>query len=182
MRQGTLDGLEPATDSGALKLVGDKGAKNYDPAEAEKLAAAILVANPKVKAFMVGAGPMANGVINAIKAVGREGEVDVIGLDPDPIAAQNIMLGLQKAAVVKNPHDEMKLGCVAVISALNGDPMPTDVFDGVWDLSTPPMPFHDVPLSVINKDTIQEAIDADVLTKDEACDGIPSDVGGICAQ
>jgi ABC-type xylose transport system substrate-binding protein len=174
MQKGAVENLQDSIDSGALKLVGNKGAKNYDPAEAEKIAQAILVANPNVKAFMVGTAPMADSVIKAIKAAGKEGQIDVMGLDADPVAAQNLLLGTQKAAIVKNPHDEMKLACVAVIAALNDDPIPTDVFDGIWDLDTPPMPYHDVPLSVITKETLQEAIDADVLTKEEACEGIPA--------
>lgn len=182
IRKGALEGLQEATDSGVINLVADKGAKNYDPAEAEKLAAAVLVADPDVEAFMVGTAPMANAVISALKAIGREGQVDVIGLDVDPIAAQNILLGHQKAAVAKSAHDEMAVGCVAVIAALKGEPMPTDVFTDTWDLDTAPMPFKDVPLEIVDKDTLHVAIDKDILTKEEACEGLPQSVGGICAS
>jgi D-xylose transport system substrate-binding protein len=182
MRVGQLAVLQPAIDAGDLKLVVDKGAKNFDPAEAEKIAQAALVANPNIAGFIVATDPEANAVINAIQNAGVKQKIKMIGLDGDPVGVQNILLGKMDATVIKSSHDEMRVGCVATIAALRGDPIPTDVFTETWDLDTAPMPFVDVPVEVIDITNLQNAIDKGILTLEEACSGLPDDIGNICAK
>ena len=105
MRDGQLSVLQPAIDDGAIELVADAGAVNWDPANSQSEAAAILVANPDIDAFIVGNDQLANGVIQALKNVGREGEVKVVALDANPIGAQDMLQGWLTATVVKSFAD-----------------------------------------------------------------------------
>ncbi|HWV88040.1 MAG TPA: substrate-binding domain-containing protein [Capillimicrobium sp.] len=182
MRRAQMEVLQPALDSGDLVLVGDKGAKNWDGAEAEKQMSAILVAHPDVGAVIAGADFLASGVISALKTINRAGEVDIIGLDADPIGVQNILLGNQTATVIKSSYNEMAVGCAAVIAALKGEEPPEDVFTDTWSENTAPIPFRDTPVDVVERDTLQKAFDWNLLTEEEACEGLPASVGEPCSS
>jgi D-xylose transport system substrate-binding protein len=177
MQKGQKSVLQADFDSGKFKLVADKGAVNWDPANAQKEAAAVLVANPNVKAFIVGNDGLAGGVINAIKNAGKTGQIAVIGLDGDVQGSQNILLGNQTATVIKSFNEEMNNACVAVVYALNKMPIPTDIFNEVWDDQTAPIPFKDVKVEVIDKTSVQKAIDIGSVSKEDVCKGLPADGG-----
>ena len=181
MQKGQKSVLQPEFDAGNLKLVADKGAVNWDPANAQKEAAAVLVSNPDVKAFIVGNDGLAGGVINAIRNAGKIGQIAVIGLDADVQGSQNILQGYQTASVIKSFDEEMSNACVAVVYSLNKLPMPTEIFDTVWDDQTAPIPFKDVTVEVVDKTNLQRAIDVGSLTKEAMCEGLPADIGAPCS-
>ena len=180
MRDGQLSVLQPAIDDGAIELVADAGAVNWDPANSQSEAAAILVANPDIDAFIVGNDQLANGVIQALKNVGREGEVKVVALDANPIGAQDMLQGWLTATVVKSFAEEMDLACKAILHLLNGEEIPAELFPDVWDFDTAPMPFRDITVEVIEVDGLQKAIDIGYLTLEEMCEGLPATVGPPC--
>jgi D-xylose transport system substrate-binding protein len=180
MQKGQKSVLQADFDSGKLKLVADKGAVNWDPSDAQKQAAAVLVSNPDVKAFVVGNDGLAGGVINAIKNAGKTGQIAVIGLDGDVQGTQNILQGAQTATVIKSFNDEMNNACIAVVYALNKQPVPKDKFDAVWDDQTAPIPFKDIQVTVIDKTNLQKAIDIGSVTKDAMCQGMPAGIGAPC--
>jgi D-xylose transport system substrate-binding protein len=181
MQKGQKSVLQADFDSGKFKLVADKGAVNWDPSNAQKEAAAVLVSNPDVKAFVVGNDGLAGGVINAIKNAGKTGDIAVIGLDGDVQGSQNILTGNQTATVIKSFDEEMNNACVAVVYSLNKMPIPTDIFNEVWDDQTAPMPFKDVKVDVIDKTSVQKAIDIGSVTKEGVCEGLPADIGAPCS-
>lgn len=181
MRQEQLKVLQPAFKSGRFKLVADKGAVNWDGTNAQKLMAAVLVAHPKVTAVIAGADFLAAGVINALKNVGRAGKVDIIGLDADPIGAQNILLGYQKATVIKSSDNEAKVGCQALMYTLANKPVPKKFFPKTWSIHTAPIPFKDTPVKVVTKKNIALAIKWGILTKQQMCQGLPKSVGPPCS-
>lgn len=181
MRTAQMEVLKPAIDSGDLVLVFDKGAKNWDGNEAQKLMAAVLVAHADVKAVIAGADFLAAGVINALKTQNLAGKVDIIGLDGDVVGAQNMLLGLQKATVLKSSINEATTACAALIPLLAGQPVPTDVFNEVWSVGTAPIPFKDTPVKTIEKHQLQESIEWQITTKDAMCKGLPASVGAPCA-
>jgi D-xylose transport system substrate-binding protein len=180
MQKGQKSVLQADFDSGRLELVADKGAVNWDPANAQKEAAAVLVSNPDVDAFVVGNDGLAGGVINAIKNAGKIGDIAVIALDADVQGSQNILLGNQTATVIKSFADEMNNACVAVIYSLHEQPVPTDIFDAMWDDQTAPVPFKDVEVKVVDKTNLQEAIDVGSVTLEEMCEGLPAGIGAPC--
>lgn len=181
MQKGQKSVLQADFDSGKYKLVADKGAVNWDPANAQKEAAAVLVANPNLKAIIAGSDGLAVGITNAITNAGKTGEIAVIGLDGNIQGSQNILLGKQTATVVRSFKEEMDNACVAVVYALNKQPMPKEVFDTVWDDQTAPIPFKDVKVEVLNKTNLQRALELKTVTKEEMCKGLPADVGAPCS-
>lgn len=181
MQKGQKSVLQKDFDSGKFKLVADVGAVNWDPSDAQKKAAAILVSNPNVSAIVVGNDGMANSVINAIRTAGKLGQVAVIGLDGDQQGTQNILQGYQSATVIKSFNEEMNNACVAVVYALNKLPMPKEVFDTMWADQTAPIPFKDVKVEVIDKSSLQKAIDIGSITKEAMCDGMPAGIGAPCS-
>jgi D-xylose transport system substrate-binding protein len=172
--------LKSSFDSGALVLAGDKGAKNWDGADAQVQMAAILVANPDVKAVIAGADFLASGIITALKNQSLDGKVDIIGLDADVVGAQNMLLGTQTATILKSSANEATTACAGVISLLNNGTIPKSVFKSVWSRDTAPTPFQDTPVKVIEKGQLQAAIDWGILTKAQMCAGLPSTVGPPC--
>jgi D-xylose transport system substrate-binding protein len=180
MQKGQKSVLQTDFDSGKFKLVADKGAVNWDPSDAQKQAAAVLIANPNIKAFIVGNDGLSGGVANAIKNAGKTGQIAVIGLDGDVEGTQNILLGNQSATVIKSFNDEMNHACVAVVYGLHKQPVPTSVFDAVWNDQTAPIPFKDIDIQVVDKSNLQKAIDIGSVTKAAMCQGLPSNIGAPC--
>jgi D-xylose transport system substrate-binding protein len=181
MQEYQLKTLEPALNSGELKLVAKVGSKNWEGAEAEKEANAILVAHPNVKVIIAGADFLATGIIEALKTEGLVGKVDIVGLEGSAAGLQQILLGEQKATVIKSSHKEMAVGCVAMISTLNGEEPPKSVFNETWENNTAPTPFRNTEVATIEKDEIDKAFDWHIVTKAEVCKGLPTSVGPPCS-
>jgi D-xylose transport system substrate-binding protein len=181
MQEYQLKTLEPALKSGALKLVAKVGSKNWEGAEAEKEANAILVAHPNVKVIIAGADFLATGIIEALKTEGKVGKVDIVGLEGSAAGLQQMLLGEQNATVIKSSHKEMAVGCIAMISTLNGEEPPKSVFNETWDNNTAPIPFRNTEEETIEKDEINKALEWRIVTKDEVCKGMPSSVGPPCS-
>jgi len=181
MQEYQLKTLEPALKSGALKLVAKVGSKNWEGAEAEKEANAILVAHPNVKVIIAGADFLATGIIEALKTEGKVGKVDIVGLEGSAAGLQQMLLGEQNATVIKSSHKEMAVGCIAMISTLNGEEPPKSVFNETWENNTAPIPFRNTEEETIEKDEINKALEWRIVTKDEVCKGMPSSVGPPCS-
>lgn len=180
MQEYQLKTLEPALKSGALKLVAKVGSKNWEGAEAEKEANAILVAHPNVKVIIAGADFLATGIIEALKTEGKVGKVDIVGLEGSAAGLQQMLLGEQNATVIKSSHKEAAVGCIALISTLNGEEPPKSVFNETWSTNTAPIPFRNTEEETIEKDEINKALEWRIVTKQEVCKGLPSSVGPPC--
>jgi D-xylose transport system substrate-binding protein len=181
MQEAQLKILQPAIDSGELKLVAKVGSKNWEGAEAEKEANAILVAHPNVKVIITGGDFLATGIIEALKTEDKVGKVDIIGLEGSAAGLQQILLGEQKATVIKSSHKEMAVGCVAVISTLNGEEPPKSVFNETWENNTAPIPFRNTEVATVEKATMDKAFEWQIVSEEEVCKGLPSSVGPPCS-
>jgi D-xylose transport system substrate-binding protein len=181
MQEAQLEILQPAIDSGELKLVAKVGSKNWEGAEAEKEANAILVAHPNVKVIITGGDFLATGIIEALKTEDKVGKVDIIGLEGSAAGLQQILLGEQKATVIKSSHKEMAVGCVAVISTLNGEEPPKSVFNETWENNTAPIPFRNTEVATVEKATMDKAFEWQIVSEEEVCKGLPSSVGPPCS-
>jgi D-xylose transport system substrate-binding protein len=181
MQEYQLKVLEPALNSGELKLVAKAGSKNWEGAEAEKEANAILVAHPNVKVIIAGADFLATGIIEALKTEDKVGKVDIVGLEGSAAGLQQMLLGEQKATVIKSSHKEMAVGCVAMISTLNGEEPPKSVFTETWENNTAPVPFRNTEVETIEKNEIDKAFEWQIVTKAEVCKGLPTSVGPPCS-
>lgn len=182
MKQYQMKVLEPALKSGALKLVASAGSRNWEGSEAEKEANAILVAHPNVKVIIAGADFLATGIINALKTVHKVGKVQIIGLEGSAAGLQQMLLGQQKATVIKSSNHEAAVGCAALVYTLMKKPMPKSIFNQTWSHNTAPIPFRNTEVETIEKPEINKALEWKIVTKEEVCKGLPSSVGPPCSS
>ncbi|GAB3597048.1 sugar ABC transporter substrate-binding protein [Microbacterium tumbae] len=175
-RQGVIEGLQSAIDDGTIDVVVDDGAVNFDPANAQKIAAAALVAHPDIAAFIVANDDMSVGVINALENVGKAGTVKVIGLDGLQSGLQNMLRGTLTATVARSFDDQADAAAQIIAYTLAGEEPP--VFDGTYSYKTPEIPFVNIPFHLVTPESIDLPIEFGNVTKDEVCDGLSPEEGG----
>ncbi len=102
LRKGQLNILQPAIDSGAIKIVADQWAKEWLAEEALKHAENALTQNDNnVVAMVVSNDGTAGGAIEALKTQGLAGKVLVSGQDAELGALQRVVAGTQTMTVYK---------------------------------------------------------------------------------
>ncbi len=171
LRGGQQEILQAATDSGAIKNVGESYTDNWDPAVAQTNMEQFLTANNNdVDAVVASNDGMAGGVIAALAAQGLDGKVPVSGQDGDAAALNRVALGTQTVDVWKDARelgkaageaaaqlcvdkDISKVGSTIIFKSPGGNDM-TSI------LLTP------IP---ITKDNLSVVLDAGWITKDVLC-------------
>lgn len=94
--------LQPAIDSGKIKIVADNFISGWKPEEALKFAENALTRNnDDIKAFVVSNDGMAGGVISALEKKGLAGKILVTGQDAQKDALQRIAEGKQSMTIYK---------------------------------------------------------------------------------
>ena len=102
MKKEQLAVLQPAIDSGKIKIVADQFITDWKPEEALKMAEnALTQNNDNIKAFVVSNDGMAGGVISALEKRKLTGKVLVTGQDAQKDALQRIAQGTQTMTVYK---------------------------------------------------------------------------------
>ena len=102
MKTEQLAVLQPAIDSGKIKLVADQFITDWKPEEALKMAENALTNNSdNIKAFVVSNDGMASGVVAALEKKGLAGKILVTGQDAQLNALQSIAEGKQTMTVYK---------------------------------------------------------------------------------
>jgi D-xylose transport system substrate-binding protein len=102
MKKEQLAILQPAIDSGKIKIVADNFITDWKPEEALKMAENALTQNSdNIKAFVVSNDGMAGGVISALEKKGLAGKILVTGQDAQKDALQRIAEGKQAMTVYK---------------------------------------------------------------------------------
>lgn len=107
LRQGQLRALQPAIDSGDIRLVADgqHWAVNWDPRDALKKSEQVLTqTNNGVDAVVASNDGTAGGVIQALEGQNLAGKVLVSGQDAELAACQRIVKGTQTMTVYKPIH------------------------------------------------------------------------------
>ena len=106
-------GFKDAMDAAGMKIVSTQSG-NWEIDRGNTIAAAMLQANPNIKALLAGNDNMAVGAVSAIRAAGKAGKVQVVGYDnieaikpmlqdgrvlatADQAAAQQAVFGIQNA-------------------------------------------------------------------------------------
>lgn len=94
--------LQPAIDSGKIKIVADNFTPDWKAEEATKMAENALTQNgDNIKAFVVSNDGMAGGVISALERRGLAGKILVTGQDAQIDALQRIAEGKQSMTIYK---------------------------------------------------------------------------------
>lgn len=100
-----LLGFQDAIKAAGLEVVASQSAR-WETAEASNVASAILTSHPEIKAILCANDSMALGAVAALKAVGRDGKVLVIGFD-DISAAENLIREGKMLATVNQEGDKV---------------------------------------------------------------------------
>lgn len=115
-RSGALSVLRPLEKRGEIRITADEAVKDWDPAEAQRLAEAALdAAGGDLQAVLAPNDSTAGGVIAALAKRGLAGRVAVSGQDAQAEAAARIVRGTQTMTVFK---DTRQLAAAAFGAAL----------------------------------------------------------------
>ncbi len=102
LKQGQDNVLTPLIAAGAIQVIHEDWASNWDPQNAKKIMnAAITEQGSAVDGILVSNDGTAGGVIQALKEEGLAGKILVTGQDADLVACQRIAAGLQTMTVYK---------------------------------------------------------------------------------
>jgi len=112
---GFVDGLKGSK----FNVVASQPA-DWDRAKALNVATNILQSNPDLVAFYAANDTMALGVVEAIKAAGKQGKVIVIGTDAVPEALAAVKAGDMAGTVAQYPAEEAGIATSLAILALQG--------------------------------------------------------------
>lgn len=98
-------GFEDAIKDGKLSLI-DSRTAHWETEEANSVFANMLTANPDIKGVMAANDSMAVGVVKAIEAAGKTGQIEVVGFDNIP-AVQPLLKEKKMLATVDQFGQQM---------------------------------------------------------------------------
>jgi ABC-type sugar transport system substrate-binding protein len=116
---GFADAIKAASQ---FKVVASQPA-DWDRAKALNVATNILQSNPDVVGFYAANDTMALGIVEAVKAAGKQGKVTIIGTDAIPEAQAAVKAGDMAGTVAQYPADEARIATSLAILALQGKPI-----------------------------------------------------------
>lgn len=117
-------------------------AGDWDRAKALNAAEDIMRANPDVKGFFAANDQMALGIAQAVKNAGKQGDVQIIGVDGIEDALKAVQSGDLAATVSQYPYTIGQLGVEACLAAAQGKELPANV---------------KAPVQVVTKDNVAKA-------------------------
>jgi D-xylose transport system substrate-binding protein len=178
LRQGMEEIIAPLIASGAISIPegAEVNTQGWAPETAQDHMETILTANNNdIQAVLSQNDGMAGGAVAALTAQGLQGKVIIGGQDGDKAALNRVALGTQIVSVWK---DATELGTKAGEAAVQlcADPDITKVTGAtpsktVGGIDSTALLLAPVP---ITKDNLQVVLDANWLTVDELCAGVPA--------
>ncbi|MEX1663330.1 D-xylose ABC transporter substrate-binding protein [uncultured Thioclava sp.] len=176
---GMMEVLQPAIDSGKIKIVGESFTDGWKPDNAQKNMEQILTANNNnVDAVLAENDGMAGGAIAALQAQGLN--VPIGGQDGDLAALNRVARGTQTVSVWKDSRQLGKAAADIAVALAGGTAM--DAVDGVqkWSGGEKGVEMDAIFLSPtpITKDNLNVVIDAGHISKEQACEGAMAGVMG----
>lgn len=177
LRQGMEEVIGEAVKSGKITIVGETYTDGWKPDNAQKNMEQILTAaNNDVDAVLAQNDGMAGGAAAALAAQGLN--VPLGGQDGDLAAINRVARGTQTVSVWKNARDLGK--AAGEISAALADGTALDAIPGAVKFSggEKGIELNAILLNPtpITKDTLNLAIDAGHITKEQACEGAAAGV------
>ncbi|MEP2027683.1 MAG: substrate-binding domain-containing protein [Paracoccaceae bacterium] len=175
--EGMMEVIGDEVEAGTINIAGEAFSDGWKPENAQKNMEQILTSsNNEVDAVLAENDGMAGGVIAALSAQGLA--IPVGGQDGDLAALNRVARGTQTVSVWKNSID---LGTAAgnIAVALAGGTALGDVDGAVkWSGGANGVEMNAIFLepTPITKDTLNLAIDAGHISKEQACEGAMPDV------
>lgn len=180
-RKGQMEVLQPAIDSGAIKVVAQQNIENWRPDAAQAAVDQILTANNNaVDAVLAMNDGMAGGAAAALAAQGLTG-VALSGQDGETAALNRIAKGQQTVSVWK---DSKALGVAAATAAI--ELAEGTKIDGVKGATSVPTESGATQPAVlltpvgITADNLNLVLDANWITKEALCAGVGADGPAVC--
>jgi ribose transport system substrate-binding protein len=103
-----------------------------DQLKSTDIAKAVIQANPDLKGYFGANEGSIIGVLNAVKELGKEGKIVVIGYDSGKQQLDAIMSGAEAGAITQNPVG-IGYKCVeAALKAINGETLPKIIDTGFF--------------------------------------------------
>jgi D-xylose transport system substrate-binding protein len=182
LRGGQQEVLQDALDSGDIVNVGESYTDNWDPAIAQRNMEQILTQNDNdVQAVVASNDGTAGGVVAALEAQGLAGDVPVSGQDGDAAALNRIALGTQTVSVWKDARELGKAAGEAAVLLAQGtaleDIPDTVMFDSPDGNQLVSILLTPIPITEDNLDVV---IDADWISQEEVCQGVPEGRVPVC--
>ncbi len=97
-------------------------AADWDREKAMNVATNILTADPTVNAFFAESDEMALGAAQAVKSIGKTGEIWILSIDGNPNAVTAIKNGLVTASFSSNPEGTGEIAMQQLDKAIKGEP------------------------------------------------------------
>ena len=168
MKKAQLEVLQPAIDSGKVKIVADNFTPDWKPEEALKMAENALTQNgDNVQAFVVSNDGMAGGVIQALANKGLAGKVIVTGQDAALDGLQRIAEGKQSMTVYKPIIPLASQAVEAAIKLAKKEPLNTTPFMNENESVKKEVPAILLEVSVVDKDNLMTTVVKDGYAKYE---------------
>jgi ribose transport system substrate-binding protein len=128
-------GFEDAAKKYKLDVVTSQSGQ-WETATANKVAAGIITQYPELAAFMCSNDSMALGVVAALRAAGKEGQIKVVGFDNISAVQQLIKEGKVLATADQHGDQLAVFGIQYALDALKTKKMPTEDKETPVDLIT----------------------------------------------
>lgn len=161
IREGHLKVLEPAVKKGAIRIVGDGWAENWQADAAGRLTSEALdKTRNRVVAVVASNDVTAGGAIAVLRSRGLAGKVLVSGQDAELAAAQRIVEGEQAMTVYKSLRTITRLAARSAVLLARGEKVDTSavVNNGLKDV--PAMLFDPI---TIDRDNLEAVLIGDGL-------------------
>jgi D-xylose transport system substrate-binding protein len=123
VRDGQMEVLKPAVDSGAIKIVADPFIDNWDPVKAKAATAEAIKKAHKLAAVVASNDSTAGGAVQALTDAKMDGKVLVSGQDAELAACQRIVAGTQEMTVYKPLRSLARMAAGSAVSLAKGQPV-----------------------------------------------------------
>ena len=165
IREGQLRVLEPAIKKGAIRIVGDGWAENWQASAAGQLTVAALdKARNRVVAILAPNDVTAGGAIEVLRSRGLAGKVLVSGQDAELAAAQRIVAGEQAMTVYKSLRTITRLAARSAVLLARGERVDTSAVVNNGFKDVPAMLFDPI---TIDRDNLEAVLIGDGLHRRE---------------
>nr|WP_309717818.1 substrate-binding domain-containing protein [Armatimonas sp.] len=118
-------GFEDAMKQAGIVIANSQSA-NWETDQANKIAAAMLIAHPDIKALLCANDSMALGAVAAVKAAGKTGQVLVVGFDNIGAVKELVKSGAVLCTVDQHGDQLAAFGIDYALEMLQKEATPTD--------------------------------------------------------
>jgi len=175
-KAGAMAALQPAFQSGRLKLGYSADTAQFDPSTAQQeTEAALTKLDDKVGGVLVANDGMAAGVVAALTAQHLAGKVLVTGQDATVAGLQRILTGTQSMTIYKSIPEEAQAAAKVAVGLLEGKQTAvSSVATSTTDNGAGQVPSLLLTPQVITKSNVSIAVNDGATTWAALCQGIPA--------